>query len=143
MRTPAMRFLWPILLVLFTITQAQTPPELAGTWRAKMIVDQAEFAKQPKDFQKLIQSQVDKFKKRPWTVTLRKDGAYHLPLDHGQSEEGIWASKDLRLHLRVKKESGKKVAVAKERVDKFDVAADKKSFRMKLTPYITVEYVKG
>lgn len=131
------------MLAFVSISIAQNPPELVGTWKAKMIVDQAEFAKQPKDFQKLIQNQVDKFKKRPWTVTLQKDGTYHLPLDHGQSEEGIWASKELRLHLRVKKESGKKMAVAKERVDKFDVAADKKSFRMKLTPYITIEYMKG
>lgn len=142
-RISAMRFLWPVLLALAAIIQAQNPPEMVGNWRAKMIIDQAEFAKQPKDFQKLIQAQVDRFKKRPWTVTLRKDGTYQLPLDHGQSEEGIWASKELRLHLRVKKESGKKLAVAKERVDKFDVAADKKSFRMKLTPYITIEYSKS
>lgn len=105
-----------------------------------MVVDQTEFAKQSKDFQKLIQSQVDRSKKAPWTLTLRADGTYRLPLDHGQSEEGIWASKDLRLHLRVQKESGKKVA--KERVDKFDVAPDRKTFRMKLTPYITLEYSK-
>lgn len=105
-----------------------------------MVVDKAEFAKQSKDFQKLIQGQVDRFKKRPWTLTLRKDGTYLLPLDHGQSEEGIWASKELRIHLRVKKESDKKVAV--ERVDKCDLAPDKKSFRYKLTPYITIEYTK-
>lgn len=137
-----MRLAWLPFLALTALTFAQNPPELIGTWKARMIVDQAEFSKQPKDFQKLIQAQVDRSKKKPWTLTLRKDGTYHLPLDHGQSEEGIWASKELRLHLRVRKESGKKVAVAKERVDKFDVAADRKSFKMKLTPYITLEYSK-
>jgi len=106
-----------------------------------MIVDQAEFEKQPKEFQKLIQSQVDKFEKKPWVLTLRKDGTYVLPLDHGQNEEGIWASKELRIHLRVKKQSGKKVAT--ERVDKCDLSPDRKTFRVKLTPYITIEYVKA
>lgn len=106
-----------------------------------MIVDQAVLAKQPKDFQNLMQAQIDRFKKKPWTLTLRKDGTYLLPLDHGQSEEGVWASQNGRLHLRTKKESGKKVA--QERVDKFDVAADKKSFRMKLTPYMSIEYARS
>lgn len=141
-RTLFMRLILLPLLTLATLSHAQQPSDLPGVWKAKMIVDQTEFAKQPKDFQKLIQSQVDRSRKNPWTLTLRKDGTYHLPLDHGQSEGGIWASKETRLHLRVKKESGKQVAVAKERVDKFDISADRKSFRRKLTPYITLEYAR-
>lgn len=136
-----MRKLWPLLLLLAALAQAQQPPEMVGVWRARMIVDQAVLAKQPKDFQNLMQAQIDRFKKKPWTLTLRKDGTYLLPLDHGQSEEGVWASQNGRLHLRTKKESGKKVA--QERVDKFDVAADKKSFRMKLTPYMSIEYARS
>lgn len=136
-----MRILWLVFLVFAAVAHAQQPPEMVGTWKARMIVDQAGLAKQSKDFQKLMQAQIDRFKKKPWTLTLRKDGTYLLPLDHGQSEEGIWASQNGRLHLRTKKESGK--VVAQERVDKFDVAEDKKSFRMKLTPYMTVEYGKA
>ncbi len=136
-----MRILWLPLLVFAAVAYAQQPPEMVGGWKARMIVDKAGLTKQSKDFQKLMQAQIDRFKRRPWTLTLRKDGTYLLPLDHGQSEEGIWASQNGRLHLRTKKESGKKVS--QERVDKFDVAADKKSFRMKLTPYLTVEYAKA
>ncbi len=135
-----MRTLGLLILAFTCVATAQQPPEMVGVWGGRMIVDQAGLSKQPKDFQKLMQTQIERFKKRPWRVTLRKDGTYILPLDHGQSEEGIWASQNGKLHLRTKKESGK--AVSQERVDKFDVAPDKKSFRMRLTPYITLEYSK-
>lgn len=138
-----MKNLWFLLILALTTASllAQQPPDLPGTWKAKMVIDQTEFAKQPKEFQKLIQAQADKFQKNPWVLTLRKDGTYLLPLDHGQNEEGIWASKELKIHLRVKKQSGKKVA--KERVDKCDISADRKTFRMKLTPYLVIEYTKA
>ena len=136
-----MRSFWLPFIALAALAPAQQPPEMAGVWKARMIVDQTGLAKQPKDFQKLMQVQIDRFKKRPWTLTLRKNGTYLLPLDHGQKEEGIWASQNGRLHLRTKKESGKKVA--QERVDKFDVAKGMKSFRTKLTPYISIEYTRS
>lgn len=137
-----MRKLWLLfILASSTFSLAQQPADLIGVWRAKMVVDKVEFAKQSKEFQKLIQVQVDRFEKRPWILTLRKDGTYLLPLDHGQSEEGIWASKELRLHLRVKKVSGKKVAT--ERVDKCDLSADRRSFSVRLTPYIIVLYSRS
>jgi hypothetical protein len=126
------------LLLALGISLIQHPADLVGTWKARMVVDEKELASQPQQFQKLMKEQVAKFQQKPWMLTLKKDGTYILPLKAGQNEEGIWASKELLLHVRVKKQTGKKAAV--ERLEKYAIAPDRKSFRTRLTPYLSVEY---
>src|SRR5688572_18589494 len=77
----SMRNLWlSFVLALTTAALAtQQPPDLIGVWQASMLVEEGELAKQSKEFQGLMRAQVAKFQKKPWQVTLRKDGTYLLP----------------------------------------------------------------